>query len=364
VTLWYLPLERLEERYTAQQYFWMLNAIEAAGLRCAVLPDRPLSRETEGHQFLPWASRCHVALEQSAHLVKAFHSGGVKDGDAILFADLWHPGLEAAAYLRDLLPRPVRLYAIHYAGPFDPHDQTASLGYWGGYQEAAWLHALDGVFVGSQAHYTLIARGLAALAVRDRERLLTKVHITGLPFDSSDVRALAASETFAGGADRRTLAPPRLTVLWPHRLAPEKDPEAFYTLARRLAPEFPKVRWLVTSSRQGQRAILPAPVEFESVSKAAYYATLASAAVMVSTAYQETFGYTIHEAAALGTPVLCPRRACYPERLADPVHLYDTADELADKVRQALRGELPPAEVRPFGGQAQMAKIIARECSP
>lgn len=334
---WFVPLERLEERYTEQMYRWVTSCLNSRAIDYTVISGEPLTEVTEGHQFLSWASRVHFCSTQISAIAMHFHRGDVQDGDIFFIADFWHPGVEAIAYMRDLLGVDAKIYGINYAGPFDPTDLTRQLLYWGGYQEAAWYACFDKVFVGSETHKALIVGGMKDKGLGN---VGPRIVATGLVWDPQDVLERASEVRIS-----------RPTVMWPHRLAEEKNPEGFFRLVDALAPEFPQVRWLVTSSRKGQEFTHAHPnVTFKVVSKGHYYGFLRGADLMVSTAYQETFGYTIREATALETPILCPRRACYPEMILSADNLYASPEELIAKTRVALTEGLGVAKLKPTGG--------------
>lgn len=345
--VYYLPLEPLEERYTEQMYRWIVAAFEKRELDYFIIPGQPLSKTTEGHQFLNWPSRVHYAATQMQQVAERFSRGKVADGDVFFIPDLWHPGVEFIGYMAELSGIKVRLFGIQHAGPFDITDQTNQLLSWGKYLEACWYDLFEGVFFGSQYLVDLVVQGLRS------EGLYTgqgeKFHVTGQVWDASDCREQTNWDV--------ALKYP--VVIWPHRLAPEKNPRDFYRLAEALAPEFPEVEWWITSSRLKQQFIPPSEmVKFKAVSKPDYYGILAKAQVMVSTAFQENYGYTIREATALDTPILCPDRACYPEMIFSSENLYTGFDQLVNQTRLALKGELPVAHLLEQTGINGMIDII------
>ena len=78
---------------------------------------------------------------------------------------------------------------------------------------------------------------------------------------------------------------------------------------------------------------------FGFVPDAEYADLLSRADVVVSTAHQEFFGVAVVEAMYAGAFPVLPNRLVYPERIPTTHHdrcLYDTADQLVDKVRWAL----------------------------
>ena len=139
-------------------------------------------------------------------------------------------------------------------------------------------------------------------------------------------------------------------IIWNHRWEFDKDPETFfetlYELAARETPfqvavlgecfqDQPKC-FLAARERLGDRIVhfgyAPTPE--------AYHRWLARGHVVVSTARQENFGFSIVEAVRQGCLPLVPRRLSYPEIIPEAFHdlcLYATDAECVRKLEDILR---------------------------
>lgn len=346
--LHYLPLERLDERYTEQMFKWCMAAFVERGHAVTAYFGESLSDTTNPDEFFSYESRAHYCLTQTARVMAVLDAGEIRSGDVIFVADLWHLGLEAIRYAAQMRDVDVKIYALHMAGPFDKTDLTAQLMPWGGMQEAAWMEAVDGVFVGSEYHLEIIRRGLAGIGAK----VTTDFYVTGMVWDADD----ALNDATEPPPD---LGPGRY-VMWPHRLSPEKNFESFLLLARKLAPDFPDVGWFVTGGRDTEIK-LPPPVEYVYANKGQYYALLADSDAVISTAYHENFGYVIHEATAFGAPVLCPSRANYTEMILSRDNLYDSEEELERKLRAMLNEKsaiVGPAKLKESVGIHGMINVM------
>lgn len=333
---WHIHLEPLDERYTIQWFRWFNAEFVKRKIDFTDIPGSMLSNETPSGQFLDWASRCHWVAEQNKAIASLFHHGQVSEGDTFYFADIWHPGLEAVAYMADLTGIDVKIYAHQHAGVFDRTDIVHPLYPWGRYQEAAWYEMCTKVFVGSEHLKRIILDGLH----NNRMPYPGNIVVTGNPYDEHDVKLTARHGRFFSKG--------KPIVVWPHRVSDDKNPTDFFRLVNRLAPEYPDVRWIMTSGRANDEyKTNNASIEFISLTKPVYYALLESATLLVSTAYHENFGYTIREATTLGTPILCPRRACFPEMILSEGNLYNDFDELVAKTRSALGNGLSVASLKP-----------------
>ena len=203
------------------------------------------------------------------------------------------------------------------------------------------------MFVGSEFHARLLRGFFGHLNVRP----------IGLAWDRRDV-----FETLEGQVRPLSERPKR--VIFPHRGAPEKNPEAFYRLAHRL----PEYEFVITSSRRGS----PQSLGYETgerwkvltgLSKKEYYRLLADSRVMFSAAYQETFGYTVQEALAFGVIPVCPNRCSYPEVLSSE-YLYD--NDGVELVRRYVENPEPPPAPSPAASlcPATVASAPATSCQP
>lgn len=332
---------------------WVVKGLRDAGHEVAVVEpedwDRTQMQQSAKGQFLNWAQRVAYATAQVSQLAAWWHD--VKEGDRILIGDLWHPGLSGLRYLSFTTSKRVGVFAVSYAGPFDPDDFLAPARGWAGMQEVAWMQQLDGCFVGSSYHRECIKVGTSLDAPGAFFEL---PHVTGLVWGTDEeIRALAAK--VEGPHD------PRPVVIWPHRIANEKRPWWFASMARRLAEEFPEVRFVISTSRvadmEAQEFYAAHNVELVCQGKPNYYRMMRDATLMVSTAQQETWGYTLREAAALGTAVLAPTTACYPE-FVPRANLYRNRGELIKRAAQHLRGDRVPALKLPEGDGEALTRMI------
>lgn len=304
----WLPLEPLEERYTADWSVWFPQEFHRLGIDFLTVEGRPLTSYIETGRFLDVFGTIYYKSTQMAQVAKLMRSGSIESGDIIFDADLWRPGLEAIPYMAQLAGLDIKVVGILHAGTYDPHDFTAQagLGLWAEQIENGWLSFIDTVFVGSVFHKELLERN------RD---VKCSIKVTGLPFYGAKLRR------------RFPITSKEPIVVFPHRLDPEKNPHLFDELESAVgAGRFVKT------------------VDVWEGSKTTYYELLSKSTVAVSFADQETFGYAIAESVALGcTPVL-PRRLSYPEIYPEE-YLFDTFEEAVAMTRYYLENPKPCPEV-------------------
>lgn len=309
--VWLLPIEPLEERYSAQWYRWFPRELERLGCSVQVVDGERLTEKIETGQFLDVLDTNYYKARQLSHFTVMLKMGQVRDGDWVLLLDAWNPALTALAYLRDFGNVKFKIAGLFHAGAYDPWDMlgqnqdfAAAAGSW----ESGWLYTLDRVFVATEFHRALLgnARGC-----------IDKIEVTGFP--------LYAAE-WQGWSKPWEVRSPR--VVFPHRLAPEKDPEAFYAIHAAYHALYGNdgTEWVRSKDVVG--------------SKTDYYHLLGDSKVAISTAKQETWGIAMLEATSLGCYPVVPPRLSYPEMYPAWCQAH-TVEEYARRIHTALSAEAP-----------------------
>ncbi len=128
MTIWVLPIEGHEQRYTAQWLHHLpaqlAQAAAARGVPASVVqiegeipPQVPLAGA-----FLDFAGTNIFKSTQIAEVARRFQRGDVMPGDTFLITDAWHPGVHQIRYMSALLQKPVQLLGLFHAGHYDPSD--------------------------------------------------------------------------------------------------------------------------------------------------------------------------------------------------------------------------------------------------
>jgi len=288
-----LPLESLEIRYTEQWRTWFYSELDKSTVEYRVVLGDALTSKIELGSVLDAYGTNYWKATQMARLIKLMHNKEVKSSDTLLFADLWSPGIEALQYISDMGGARPAITGILHAGSWDANDFTYKKGMrpWAHGIEQSWLNMFDMVFLGSYYHKNLIQEN----HIVDENKLV----VTGLPFYPKDFYR-----------ER-----PRYNnlIAFPHRLDAEKHPEQFDALMKRHS----ELRSIKTAEHF--------------TTKKHYYDELASASVAVSCATQETFGYAMMEATALGCIPLVPNGLSYKE-LYPEIFRYNSLFELEEKM--------------------------------
>ena len=273
----WMPLEPFEQRYTEDWYKQFPREFYNQGIEFKQYDGDNLINDIKVGSVLDAYGTNHWKMTQLARLIHDLEAGYYTNNDAILFADLWFPGIEALAYIKALGEPMPRITGILHAGTWDPNDFTVRRGMkpWAHYLEQAWLNIYDNIFVATKYHKDLI--------LNSHDVNPDKIKVTGLPFYPKDL-PVPNTQRYDN------------QIVFPHRLESEKHPEEFDGLMAGLDFRAHGIRTM--DSYDGKKG---------------FFNTLCESGIAVSCATQETFGYAMLEATALGCIPVVPDRVSYRE---------------------------------------------------
>lgn len=301
----YIPLEELPQRYTQ-----MMNDSIYPKVDISLYPNIEIDTQIKRGQFLDIVNTCKFKAAQLQMIADLFNEGKVENGDAFLVGDIFFPGIEMIKYMAELLGIDVKVYGINYAGRADKTDFVQKLSGWSDASESGYHLICDGIFVGSEDHKNNVCEyfGLNTATV----------HATGLVWDLNYMLSFRKN---IGEVEKEDF------VIWPHRWCEEKGINELLEFAKNT-----KKKIVITSSGpKKDLGKLPKNIEYRyGLTKFEYFELMAKAKWYLSTAYQETFGYTIQEAIFFGCNILVPNRACCPE-MVPARNVYHSVSEIDSK---------------------------------
>jgi len=306
-----LPIEPLEERYSAQWLHWFPPKLEELGCEVHTVMGAPTQLAIKQGQFLDVVDTNVFKATQLAAFAHDLQRGAVRDGDWVLLLDAWNPAVLQLAYMRDLGAVKFKIAACWHAGSYDPWDllgQHPTMKDWARYAETSMLAAADLSFVATHAHASMLegARATDTGSIR----------VTGFPLYAED---WSRRYELWGARSRR--------VVFPHRLAPEKDP-VFFDMVRsaygEAYPDDQAVEWIKTKE--------------VCTTKSDYYHMIGGSRVAFSSALQETWGIAMLEAASLGAHPVVPDRLSYREIFGS---CYRDVEHAVAQVRAGLEAREP-----------------------
>ena len=284
-TIWIIPIEPIDQRYTKQWYDNIPVIIEQdiveRGLDYQVVTidgeDFAPEQRTAG-AFLDFGATNVYKATQAAEVSRLFSNGKVNAGDKFLITDAWNFIITPIKYMSNLLDIPVEIHSIWHAGAYDPSD---ILGYkmskpWPWLQEQSWFMCSDYNYYASESHRQMFLKNL-------------------------DIPEKYENRAIRSGQPHELIVPPLLArqgmpktdcVAWPHRYNADKQPE----IAEDLSSDFDMV---ITQKMN--------------LEKSAYYDVMAGSKVIFSCALHENLGISVMEAVLTGAIPVVPDRCSYAE---------------------------------------------------
>ena len=291
MTIFLVDLEAVETRYTGQWKTHVSTLLKEAGHAVTVIqgPSDIPDATTPG-AFLNFGGTNIYKARQVEEIARLFTGGKVVDGDHFLFTDAWHPGIINLKYMAELLNVKIKIHALWHAGSYDPQDFLGRLigdADWVRHSEKAFFHAIDHNYFATDFHINLFSKTFSETL--DDEWKMTMIE------QGKIVRTGWPMEYLKDSLEPFKHLPKRDLILFPHRIAPEKQVEIF----RDLAASMPEYEWIVC---QDQR-----------LSKLQYHALLGSAKIVFSANLQETLGISCYEGALVNAIPIVPDRLSYTE---------------------------------------------------
>ena len=286
-----IDLESVETRYTGQWKTHVPVLLKKAGHDVQVISgpmDIP-SATTPG-AFLNFGGTNIYKASQVEQMGRLFCNGSVNAGDHFVFTDAWHPGIINLKYMSELLGIPVVTHGLWHAGSYDPQDFLGRLvgdKPWVRHAEKSFYHAFDHNYFATQFHIELFCKNLLGFTPA---KILydTKIVHTGWPMEYMENTLLMYKNM-----------PKRDLILFPHRIAPEKQVEIF----RDLKEHLPQYEFVVCQDQQ--------------LTKNEYHNLLGEAKMVFSANLQETLGISWYEGAIVDAIPLVPDRLSYSEMAFD-----------------------------------------------
>lgn len=326
MNIWILALECVETRYTGE--WWhnvpeqLLKVVQSNGqtadykvlyddvllnsdVNIYTIPGRINSSETTPGAFLNFAATNIWKSSQMEKVAELFSNNIIKNGDKFLITDAWNPAILQLKYMIDLYGLDCRIHAIWHAGGYDPHDFLGRLipdRKWTKCTEKALYHAIDYNYFATQYHIDLFIQNVFDNFDEEKNySFYHKMNKSGQPHE-------LMVENISKFNNQIKLD----KIIFPHRVAPEKNPDMFIELSKDLT----KYEFLVCQDYK--------------LTKEEYHKHMGSSKIMFSASMQETLGIGAMEAILVGCIPLLPDRLSYSEMYLDyfkyPSEWTDTWD--------------------------------------
>lgn len=295
MNIYIVDLESIPTRYTCEWKDHLPDLLRSHGATVETIsgPDNLPSKTTPG-MFLNFGATNIYKAAQVSKIAQLFVENRIRPGDQFIFTDAWHPGIINLKYMSELLGIPVVAHGLWHSGSYDPADGLGRLvgnKPWVRHAEKSFFNCIDHNHFATEFHIDLFIRELLNGALADKHQYLDsgKIVLTGWPMEYM-TRTL---EPYQG-------LPKRNLILFPHRIAPEKQPERF----RELAAMLPQYEWVICQEQE--------------LTKEQYHTLLGESKMVLSLNLQETLGISVcAEGPILNAVPLAPNRLSYKEIFQD-----------------------------------------------
>jgi len=294
MTVFLVDLESVDTRYTGQWKTHVPSLLRKAGHNVQIIsgPTDIPSATTPG-AFLNFGGTNIYKSSQVEQMGRLFCNGAVHPGDHFIFTDAWHPGIINLKYMSELLGIPVVTHGLWHAGSYDPQDFLGRLvgdKPWVRHAEKSFFNAFDHNYFATEFHINMFGKNLLDTNIGTMYNYKTsgKIIRTGWPMEYMD-----------STLNMYKNMPKRDLILFPHRIAPEKQVEIF----RDLKEHLPQYEFVVCQDQY--------------LTKNEYHNLLGEAKLVFSANLQETLGISWYEGAIVDAIPMVPDRLSYSEMAFD-----------------------------------------------
>jgi len=285
-----IDLEAVSTRYTGEWKSHVPQLLKKAGHNVQVIsgPEDIPDATTPG-AFLNFGGTNIYKSAQVEQISRLFCNGSIRANDHFLFTDAWHPGIINLKYMSELLGIPVITHGLWHAGSYDPQDFLGRLvgaKPWVRHAEKSFFHSFDYNYFATEFHINMFTTHLFhdTLTPPNYYTNQSKIVRTGWPMEYMEDTLLMYKNM-----------PKRDLILFPHRIAPEKQVEIF----RDLKEHLPQYEFVVCQDTR--------------LTKQEYHTLLGQAKIVFSANLQETLGISCYEGALVDAIPIVPDRLSYRE---------------------------------------------------
>ena len=280
MTIYIVDIEAVDTRYTKQWKEYLPTQLQrATNTKVKVISGGETPQATTPGAFLNFGGTNVYKSKQLETIGEMFCNGEVHNGDYFLYTDAWNPTVIQLRYMAELLGVDIRVGGLWHAGSYDPADFLGRLignKPWVRHAEQSMYECYDDNYFATDFHIDMFLENF--------DVDLSKIKRTGWPMEY-----LRNSLEQYKGMEKRDL------ILFPHRIAPEKQVDIFRDLSKHLG----QYEFVICQERE--------------LTKNEYHNLLGEAKMVFSANLQETLGISWYEGALVQALPLVPDRLSYHE---------------------------------------------------
>ena len=284
MTIHIVDIEAVDTRYTKQWKDYLPRQLaKSTNEKITVISGGETPQATTPGAFLNFGGTNVYKSKQLEKIGEMFCNGQVKNGDYFLYTDAWNPTVIQLKYMSELLGIDIKIGGMWHAGSYDPQDFLGRLignKPWVRHAEMSMFECYDDNFFATDFHIDMFTDEM----MEDYNINYDKIHRVGWPMEY-----LKNSLNSYKGMEKRDL------ILFPHRIAPEKQVDIFRDLSHHLS----EYDFVVCQERD--------------LSKNEYHNLLGEAKIVFSANLQETLGISWYEGALVDAIPMVPDRLSYSE---------------------------------------------------
>ena len=288
MNIWLVDLEAVETRYTKQWKIELPKILKKNNHTVKIISGGESPQATTPGAFLNFGGTNVYKSKQLEIIGLAFCNGEVQDGDYFLYTDAWNPTVLQLKYMAELLNVKIKIGGMWHAGSYDPQDFLGRLigdKPWVRYAEKSMFECFDHNYFATDFHIDMFLNNLL-----DKEAVVnnSKIVRSGWPMEY-------LKDTLH---DYKNSSKENI-ILFPHRLAPEKQLDIFLDLKKTM----PQYEFIVCQDKQ--------------LDKHQYHTLLGKSKMVFSANLQETLGISWYEGALVNCIPMVPNRLSYEEMALD-----------------------------------------------
>ncbi len=294
-----VDLEAVETRYTGEWKTHLPALLKKRGHDVQIISGpEDIPKATTPGAFLNFGGTNIYKSRQVEQIGRLFCAGSVNPNDHFIFTDAWHPGIINLKYMSELLQIPVKIHALWHAGSYDPQDFLGRLignASWVRHAEKSFFAAIDYNYFATDFHIEMFIRNLLSDGMLENPWVEDDVSDALKGDNPKIIRSGWPMEYMQDTLLMYKNMPKRDLILFPHRIAPEKQLPIFEDLKQHL----PQYEFKVCQEYP--------------LTKNEYHNMLGEAKLVFSANLQETLGISWYEGALVDAIPMVPDRLSYAE---------------------------------------------------
>jgi hypothetical protein len=302
MTIYVVDIEAVDTRYTKQWKEYLPKQLRhATNKEVVVISGGDAPQATTPGAFLNFGGTNVYKSKQLETIGEMFCKGEIKDDDYFLYTDAWNPTVIQLRYMAELLGVRIRIGGLWHAGSYDPQDFLGRLigkAKWVRHAEKSMFHVFDHNYFATDFHIRMFVDNLLEDGFKS-ENPWYEEDFADYQTSSKIIRVGWPMEYLEHSLDSYKGMEKENLIVFPHRIAPEKQVEIF----RDLKEQLPQYEFVVCQDQQ--------------LTKNEYHNILGRAKLVFSANLQETLGISWYEGALVNVIPMVPDRLSYSEMASD-----------------------------------------------